>query len=74
MPQKTIAAFEDHGRVADDTVEEGVREAEEVMADLGRVGIAFDLVTAQLEEEGVRKFVKAYDGLLQRLAGTLSAP
>lgn len=68
MPQKTIAAFEDHGRIADDTVEQGVREAEQVMADLERVGVAFDLVTTQLENEGVQKFIKAYDGLLGRLA------
>jgi transaldolase len=68
MPQKTIAAFEDHGRIADDTVEQGVREAERVMADLERVGVAFDLVTTQLENEGVQKFIKAYDGLLGRLA------
>ncbi|MDE2451537.1 MAG: hypothetical protein KGO22_21340 [Gammaproteobacteria bacterium] len=68
MPQKTIAAFEDHGCIADDTVEQGVREAEQVMADLGRVGIEFDLVTAQLENDGVQKFIKAYDGLLGRLA------
>src|SRR6185437_10836735 len=42
MPEKTIAALEDHGRIADGTIEREVGEAERVMADLARLGISFD--------------------------------
>ena len=68
MPEKTIAAFEEHGRIVDDAVEQGLAEAERVMRDLDRLGICFDQVTARLEDEGIQKFIEAYDGLLARLA------
>src|SRR5207302_8086731 len=38
LPEKTIAAFEDHGRVAR-TIDRGLQEAEEVMNALASVGI-----------------------------------
>jgi transketolase len=66
MPQKTIAALLDHG-VIKDTVEDGIEEAEEVMADLERAGVKFDQVTAQLENEGVQKFIKPFDSLMLQL-------
>lgn len=67
MPQKTIAALLDHS-VIKDTVEEGIEEAEDVMVDLERLGVRFDQVTAQLENEGVEKFIKPFDSLMQQLA------
>ena len=68
MPEKTIAALEDHGRVADETIERDVGEAERVMADLERLDISFDQVTAQLESEGVHKFIEAFDAISRELA------
>jgi hypothetical protein len=38
------------------------------MADLKRLGIDFGLVTAQLENVGIQKFIDAYDALLKSLA------
>ena len=67
MPDRTIAAFADHGVVAD-TVEEGVEEARRILADLAEVGIDLDRVTDQLIEEGIRKFVDPYDKLMGVLA------
>ncbi|BCB26741.1 hypothetical protein SKTS_16270 [Sulfurimicrobium lacus] len=68
MPEETIAAFLDHGKVAD-TVEIGVDEARQVLRNIEMSGISFRQVTQQLENEGVQKFIDAYDGLLQTLAG-----
>jgi transketolase len=67
MPEKTIAAFRNHGKVQD-TIEQGVAEAKRVMADLARLGVRFDLVTAQLENEGIQKFIDPFDSLMQVLA------
>ena len=67
MPNRTIAAFADHGAVAD-TVEEGMDEARQVLADLAAVGIDLGRVTDQLIEEGIRKFVDPFDKLMGVLA------
>ena len=57
MPEKTIAAFLDHGKIRE-TIEDGVEDAARVMADLGRLGIDFENVAAQLEDVGIRKFIE----------------
>lgn len=66
LPAKTIDAFSDHG-VAEDTVEEGLDEARQVMRDLENTGIDFAKVTEELLVEGIEKFIKPYDSLLQTL-------
>lgn len=67
MPRKTISALLDHG-VVKPAVEEGLSEAERVMQDLARLGIDFRQITAQLENEGIQKFIEPYDALLKSLA------
>lgn len=67
LPEETIAAFADHG-VVGDTVTAGVDAARRVMADLAQAGIDFRLVTAQLEDEGIQKFIDPYDDLLELIA------
>jgi transaldolase len=68
MPNETIAAFADHGRVVKDAVESGVDEARQVLADLRKLGIDPDRVTDQLLREGVQKFIEPFDKLLGTLA------
>jgi len=68
MPNETIAAFADHGRVVMDAVESGVDEARQVLADLERLGIDPDRVTDQLLREGVQKFIEPFDKLMGTLA------
>jgi transaldolase len=63
MPDKTIRAFNDHGRLAD-TVGQDVDQARKVMGEIGALGIDFPLVARQLEDEGIRKFNDAYDASL----------
>jgi transaldolase len=64
MPAETIAAFQDHGRVAD-TLEQHLDEARQVFDDLERVGVDYDDVTETLEREGVQKFADSFDELLE---------
>jgi transaldolase len=68
MPNETIAAFADHGKVVKDAVEAGIEEARQVPADLREVGIDPDRVTEQLLREGVQKFIEPFDKLMQTLA------
>jgi transaldolase len=67
MPLKTIAAFADHGEVAA-TLEQGLDEAKQVMHDLRVLGIDMRLVTRQLLDEGVQKFVDSFNAILQLIA------
>lgn len=68
MPNETIAAFADHGRVVRDAVESGVDEARQVLMDLKELGIDPDRVTEQLLREGVQKFIEPFDKLMETLA------
>jgi transaldolase/glucose-6-phosphate isomerase len=67
MPASTLDAFRDHGRVRA-TIEEGLAEARQVMAQLAEVGIDMAAVTRQLEEQGVEAFAKDYQKLLNSIA------
>jgi transaldolase len=76
MPESTIEAFEDHGRIAR-TIDVGVDESRAVMSALAAVGVDMGDVGRVLEEEGVASFAKSYDELIEtlrekadRLAGT----
>jgi transaldolase len=74
MPENTIEAFTDHS-VIRRTVDEGVDEAADVMAQLAAASIDMHDVGRVLEEEGVASFVKSFDELidtLQRKADRLS--
>jgi transaldolase len=63
MPQETIEAFQDHGRVAE-TLTKGVDEAHKLLEDLAKVGVDYDDVVETLEREGVQKFADSFDELL----------
>ena len=67
MPDATIDAFRDHGRVQPDSVLDGVDEALEVPARLAELGVDLDAVTAALVEEGIAKFEQPFDALLANL-------
>jgi transaldolase len=64
MPEETIRAFQDHGKVAV-TLEQGVDEAKQLFADLRKAGVAYDDVTETLEREGVEKFADSFAELLE---------
>jgi transaldolase len=74
MPDATLNAFRDHGRVAR-TIDtpESMAKAERVWRDLKSVGIDMDEVTLQLQKEGVRLFSESFDSLIKVLEGRRQA-
>lgn len=72
MPDATIAAFVDHGTVAQ-TVDKGFEQAGADLDALGEVGVDMKDVSKQLEDEGVAAFSKSYDELLQALEDKANA-
>ncbi|MGI8491680.1 MAG: transaldolase, partial [Acidimicrobiales bacterium] len=75
MPDATVEAFEDHGRIAR-TVDQKVDGAKAHLEALAGVGIDMADVAQSLEDEGVASFAKSFDHLLSALeekaAGTHS--
>jgi transaldolase len=66
LPEATIAAFEDHGRLAR-TIDTGVDEAAEVLRRLDAVGVNMDDVGRTLEAAGVASFHESFAGVLDAL-------
>jgi transaldolase len=71
MPEKTLDAVIDHGRVSGDTITGLYAEAAEVLDNLDRMGISYTEVTDQLEREGVEKFAKSWGELLDGVRAEL---
>ena len=66
MPNQTIAAFADHGTVRE-TVQEGLDKAQTIMQSISQLGIDFHLVTEQLLNEGIQKFIDPFDSLMDAI-------
>jgi transaldolase len=64
MPEETIRAFQDHGRV-ELTLMKDVAAARKLFEDLRAVGIDYDDVSKTLEREGVQKFSDSFEELLE---------
>jgi len=67
LPLETLHAYRDHGNPAPRITEDSAK-AETVFRTLLELGIDLDAVTQQLETEGVQKFIKPYDQLMDTLA------
>ena len=67
IPPGTLAAFRDHGD-PQVRIHDGLADAHRLLRELGELGIDYDDVTRELEEEGVRKFAYAYRDLLATIA------
>jgi transaldolase len=68
-PMETLDAYRDHGQPKA-RLEQNAEKARSVLERLPDVGINIDHVTQQLEDEGVEKFNKPFDKLLQTLANS----
>jgi transaldolase/transaldolase/glucose-6-phosphate isomerase len=66
VPLETIEAFRDHG-IAANTLEEGLDKATEALERIKAAGIDIDKITQQLEDEGIDKFNKPFEKLLQSI-------
>jgi transaldolase len=63
IPPDTLDAFRDHGE-AEVRIHAGLDDAHRMLEDLGNLGIDYDEVTRELEQEGVQNFGRSYDDLL----------
>ena len=66
LPLETLQAYRDHGQPAL-RLAEGASEAQGVLNHLAELGIDLDALTQQLEDEGIHKFNKPFDLLIQTL-------
>ena len=66
VPVETLNAFRDHG-IAESRLEEDLDKAADVIDRLPDLEIDFNVLTKQLEDEGVDKFNKPFDKLLEEL-------
>jgi transaldolase len=73
MPEATLNAVADHGEITGDTVTGGYAQARADLAAVERLGISYDEVVRQLEDEGVRKFETAWQDLLDAVAKALDS-
>jgi transaldolase len=67
MPEQTIRAFQDHGRV-ELRLETDLDEAQYLFSELYAAGVDYDDVVATLEREGIEKFVASVNELLKRVS------
>jgi transaldolase len=63
MPEETIAAFQDHGKV-ELTLERNLADARRTLERFAGAGIDYDDVTDTLEREGVQKFADSFAELI----------
>lgn len=73
MPEPTIDAVADHGEVRGDTITGTAAAAGKLFDDLTKVGIDLTDVFVVLENEGVEKFVDAWNQLLTETQKQLSS-
>jgi len=67
LAQPSIDALRDHGAPKPDTIEQGIDDAERLIADLAAAGVDYDDLTATIEREGVASFEQSYVDCLESL-------
>ncbi len=71
MPEATLKAAADHGEITGDTVTGRYEQARADLKAVDALGISYDEVVQQLEDEGVAKFAVAWNDLLGTVATRL---
>jgi transaldolase len=72
MPEETIRAFQDHGKV-ELTLTKDAEAARKLFDDLAAAGIDYDDVSDTLEREGVQKFSDSFQELLDGISAKRGA-
>jgi transaldolase len=72
MPEATLDAVADHGRVRGNTIEAGYDESRSVLDRLNALGVSYDEVIEVLEVEGVQKFEDSYAQLAESVQAQLA--
>ncbi len=71
MPEATLDAVADHGKIRGDTIRGHYEEAQQVLDRLAALGIDYDDVVQTLEDEGVKKFEDSWNELIEQVAASL---
>jgi transaldolase len=66
MPEETLLAFSEHGRVSG-VIPRGGADCEQVLAEFGRVGIDVAQLGADLQKEGAKSFDDSWQDLLNAI-------
>ena len=66
MPEKTLTAFEQSGRLKGVMAQDG-GDAEPVLSRFAQAGVDVDALAAQLQSDGAASFVKSWTELMQRI-------
>jgi transaldolase len=72
LPEKTLRAFADHGRIEHVMAVDG-GDAEATLQRIAGAGIDVDAVATQLQRDGAQAFTKSWQQLLQRIADKAGA-
>jgi transaldolase len=72
MPEATLEAVADHGKVRGDSVTDGYADAQQVLTDLEAEGIDFDEVVRLLEIDGIEKFETSWEELIASVTDQLA--
>jgi len=67
IPEKTLAAFADHGKVGEPMRPDG-GDAESTIAQFTKAGIDVDVLAAQLQRDGADAFAKSWAELMSQIA------
>ncbi|MDT4936607.1 MAG: transaldolase [Pseudonocardiales bacterium] len=73
MPEATLDAVADHGKIRGDTITGAYAESQDVLDRLEAIGIGYDDVIEVLEAEGVQKFEDSYTQLAESVQKQLDA-
>lgn len=73
IPEKTLLAFADHGKVGATLPADG-GYAEAVLDEFKREGVDDEALAARLQREGVEAFAKSWSGLMARIREKSSPP
>jgi transaldolase len=71
MPEATLNAVADHGRIPDDSIHGTYDQSRDVLSELAEHGIDYHDVVQVLEDRGVSAFKASWDRLGQRLVTAL---
>ncbi len=63
---ETLQAYRDHGRPAA-RLEERIEETQDILDHLPKIGIDLEKVSDQLEDDGIKKFMTAFDRLMDSI-------
>ena len=74
MPETTLKAFADHGKVGAAMATDGGGDCEEVLARFAKQGIDVLVLATRLQEEGAKAFSESWNELMQVIQSKSLAP